>query len=115
MQLEDNFEQDGPLEIRLKGHRIGIDRILFDYKDGLTPEEIALRYPTVSLEEIYATITYYWRNRDALDEFLRAIEDHEARLWREQEANPHLAVKRLRELAAARGALAMTEPTATTP
>jgi len=44
---------------RLKGHRIGIETILPDYLDGLTLEEIALRYSTLTLEEIYATITYY--------------------------------------------------------
>ncbi len=51
MQLEDYFDFLAPNDIRLKGDRIGIETILFDYLDGLTPEEIALRYPTLSQEE----------------------------------------------------------------
>lgn len=104
MELEDYFEQIGPLEIRLKGHRVGIDTILFDYRDGLTPEEIAVRYPTLTMEQIYATITYYWRYRDQVDAFLHAVEEDEEQFWREVEANPQPEVIRLRELMKARHA-----------
>ena len=55
MQLEDYFDFLASNDIRLKGHRIGIETILFHYLDGMTAEEIALRYPTLSMEEVYAT------------------------------------------------------------
>jgi len=98
MNLEDYFDFLAPNDIRLKGHHIGIETILFDYQDGLTAEEIALRYPTLSLEEIYATITYYWRNQEQVETYLKSIIDYEKRLRMEQERNPPTAVKRLREL-----------------
>ena len=98
MQLEDYFDVLVPNDVRLKGHRIGIETILWDYLDGLTPEEIALRYPTVSLEEIYATITYYWHNQLQIDAYLKAAEAHEAWMIRQQELNPSPAVKRLQTL-----------------
>ena len=57
MRLEDNFDVLAPNHIRLKGHRIGIETILFDYLElGLFAEDIAARYPTLSLEEVYATL-----------------------------------------------------------
>jgi uncharacterized protein (DUF433 family) len=100
VQLEDYFDFLDPLDIRLRGHRLGIETILWDYlEQGSTPEEIALRYPTVSLEEICATLTYYWRNREKVDSYLRSVEAEMGRLRREQELNPSAAVKRLRELA----------------
>jgi uncharacterized protein (DUF433 family) len=102
MQLEDYFDFLAEDDIRLKGHRIGIETILFDYRDGLTAEEIVLRYPSVALEAVYATITYYLHNRARLDAYLRAAEQHEADMRREQDRHPSRAVKRLRELAEAR-------------
>ena len=56
----------------LKAQTVGIETILSDYLDlGLFPEAIALRYPTVSLEAVYATITYYWHNKERIDAYLK--------------------------------------------
>lgn len=59
MQLEDYLEFINPNEIRLKGHRIGIEDIIKYYLDGYTPEQILQELPTLNLEKIYAVITYY--------------------------------------------------------
>ena len=60
MQLEDYFDFLAPNDIRVKGTRIGVETILFDYLDlGLFAEQIATRYRTLSLEQVYATLTYY--------------------------------------------------------
>jgi len=100
MQLEDYFEFPTPNEIRLKGHRIGIETILWDHLElGLSAEEIVLRYPTLSLEKVYATLTYYWRNQERVDAYLRSIEEEMDRLRREQDLDPFPGLKRLRELA----------------
>ncbi len=109
MQLEDYFDFLAPNDIRLKGHRMGIETILFDYLDGLTAEEIALRYPTLSMEEVYATITYYWHKQAAIDAYLKAAEEHEKRMREEQERNPPPVVKRLRALIQARHQQAVAE------
>jgi uncharacterized protein (DUF433 family) len=62
MQLEDYFLFLGEDDIRIKGHRVGIDNVLFYFLEGYTPEEIRAVYPELSLEKIYATITYYLQN-----------------------------------------------------
>ena len=58
MLLEDYFDFLAPNDIRIKGTRVGIETILWDYLDlGLFPEQIAARYRTLSLEQVYATLT----------------------------------------------------------
>ena len=98
MLLTDFFDFLAPGDIRLKGHRIGIETILFDYFDGLTPEEIALRYPTLSLKDVYTTITFYWQNQAEVDVYLHAVEEYGARMRRVQDKNPPPALIRLRKL-----------------
>jgi uncharacterized protein (DUF433 family) len=71
MQLEDYFDFLGPNDIRIKGHRIGIESVLYEYIHRYqTPEEIARRFDTLSLEEIYATILYYLHNKEAVSKYL---------------------------------------------
>ena len=43
MVLTDLFDFLAPGDIRLKGHRIGIETVMFDDLGGLTAEEIVLR------------------------------------------------------------------------
>lgn len=97
MKLEDYFDFLEPLDIRVKGTRVGIETILSDYLDlGLTGEEIAHRYQTLTLEQVYATLTYYWRNQTQVDEYLRAVREAIAHQRREQDLNPPPGVLRLR-------------------
>ena len=63
MQLEDYFDFLAPDDIRIKGHRIGIESVLYEYIfHARTPEEIADIFPSLSLEQILATLLYYQRN-----------------------------------------------------
>lgn len=100
MQLEVYFDFLDPLDIRIRGSRVGIETVLGDYRElGLGAEEIAARYRTLSLEQVYATLTYYWRNQATVDDYLRRVEEEIARQRREFALNPPPGVQRLRELA----------------
>jgi uncharacterized protein (DUF433 family) len=71
MQLEDYFDFLGPNEIKIKGHRIWIENILYEYiYREQTVEELAARFPTLTLEQIHATILYYLHNKDAVDQYM---------------------------------------------
>jgi uncharacterized protein (DUF433 family) len=71
MQLEDYFDFLAPDDIRIKGHRIGIESVLYEYiHRAQTPEEIAQRSDTLTLEEIYATILYYLHNKEAVSKYV---------------------------------------------
>jgi uncharacterized protein (DUF433 family) len=79
MQLEDYFEFEkfdtkfGPVErIRIKGHRIPIERVIELFNQGTPPEDIQREaYPTLTLEEVYATITYYLHNKADVDAYVQ--------------------------------------------
>ena len=78
MQLEDYFDFEkfdtshGPVErIRIKGHRIAIENVIDFYNQGISAEEIAkVHYPSLTLEEVYATLTYYLHNKQAVDTYI---------------------------------------------
>jgi uncharacterized protein (DUF433 family) len=112
MQLEEYFDFLASNDIRVKGTRIGIETILLDYLDlGLSAEEIALRYRTLTPEQVYATLTYYWHFRSQVEAYLQAARDHEQRMVAEQTRNPSPAVQRLRAMLAARTATNIPHPT----
>ena len=102
MQLQDYFDFLAPDDIRLKGHRIGIDDVLWYYLEGYTPEEIAANLPTLSLEEIHATITYYLHSRAEMDAYLSRLTAWRENRIRQWAANPSPVVQRLRMLKAER-------------
>ncbi|MBD0347297.1 MAG: DUF433 domain-containing protein [Coleofasciculus sp. Co-bin14] len=96
MQLEDYFDFLSPDDIRIKGHRIGIDNVLDYFLEGYSPEEIAANLPTLRLEEIYATITYYLHNRADIDAYLVRLAKWREQHYQEWAVNPSPLVQRLR-------------------
>jgi uncharacterized protein (DUF433 family) len=47
----------------IAGHRIRVMDIVVLYeKRGLTPEEIAGQYPSITLADVYAALDYYLEN-----------------------------------------------------
>ena len=105
MELENYFEFLSEEDIRIKGTRIGIETVLDDYLDGISPEEISVRYRSLTLEQVYATITYYLRSREKVDAYLEAWRAYSEEARREQERNPSEVMKRLRQLKAVRARL----------
>lgn len=47
-----------------------LDSLLATYNNGSTPEEIAIQFSVLSLEDIYSTIAYYLNHRQELDNYL---------------------------------------------
>lgn len=71
MQIEDYFDFLAPDDIRIRGHRIGIETVLDAYlRHGMTAEKIQETWPTLTLEEVYATLLYYYANREQVQEYL---------------------------------------------
>lgn len=85
MNLQDYFTIIAPDDIRIRGTRIGIESILYEYiYRGKTPEEITQQFHTVTLEQVYATILYYLHNKEDVSayiadwlEFARQQREHE--------------------------------------
>jgi uncharacterized protein (DUF433 family) len=106
MQLEDYFNFLAPDDIRLKGTRIGIETILFDYLfRARTPEEIARTYPSLTLEQVYATVLYYLHHKKAIDAYMTDWLEWAERMREEQRHNPPPVANKLRRLRAERNAV----------
>jgi len=105
MQLEEYFDFLAPNDIRLKGHRIGIESVLYEYiHNAQTPEEMTVRFPTPSLEQIYATILYYLHNKGQVDKYMTDWLEHGDRMREQQRRNPPPVVLKLRRIRAERQA-----------
>jgi uncharacterized protein (DUF433 family) len=95
--IESYFDFLGPDDIRIKGTRVGIETVLDDYLHGDSPEEIAARYRTLTLEQVYATITYYLHKQEDIDHYLERWRVYTEAAWQEQQRNPPEFVRELRE------------------
>ncbi len=106
MLLQDYFDFQRPDDIRLKGTRVGIETILYDFiHRARTPEEIIQSYPSLTLEQIYATILYYLHNKDSVSAYLSNWLEHSHKMREEQRRNPSPVVVKLMKLKASRGAM----------
>jgi uncharacterized protein (DUF433 family) len=106
MQLEDYFNFLRPDDIRVKGTRVGIETILYDFiHRSRTPEEIAQSYPSVTLEQVYATILYYLHNKESVSAYIADWLEHGHRAREEQKRNPPPVSEKLRKLRAERAVM----------
>jgi len=103
MQLEDYFLFLSPDDIRIKGTRVGIETILYDYiYRSRTPEEIAKMYPSLKLEEIYATVLYYLHNKERVTQYITDWIEHGEQMRAEQRQNPSPARLRFQQMKASK-------------
>ncbi|MFB2921291.1 DUF433 domain-containing protein [Aerosakkonema funiforme] len=98
MQLEEYFDFLAPNDIRIKGTRVGIESILYEYiHRKLPPEEIVPKFRTVTLEQVYATILYYLHNKESVGKYLADWLEWGHQQRKKQEMNPHPGIIKLRE------------------
>jgi hypothetical protein len=50
--------------------RVSLDSIVYDWRNGLSPDSIAENFPTLSLEQVYGAVTYYLANQAEVDAHL---------------------------------------------
>lgn len=112
MQLEDYFDFLASGDIRIRGHRIGIEDVLYEYiYNEMTPADLAARFPSLSLEEIYAALLYYHRKRADMDVYIANWLAFGDRMRAEQAANPTPLMLKLRQVREQRAALDELEDT----
>lgn len=96
--LEEYFDFLDADDIRIKGTRVGIETVLEEYLNAMSPETIAVRYPAVTLEQVYATITFYLHNQHEIEQYLERWRQHAEQAWLRQQQHPSPAVQRLQVL-----------------
>jgi uncharacterized protein (DUF433 family) len=106
MQIEDYFNFLAPDDIRIKGSRIGIETILYEYiYRSRTPEEIAQTYTSITLEQVYATILYYIHNKEVVSNYIADWLEWGHQQRKAQEINPSPAIIRIRKIKQEREAM----------
>jgi uncharacterized protein (DUF433 family) len=70
---------------RVGGTRVTLDTLVRAFTRGATAEEIVQQYPSLSLSDVYATISYYLQNRDEVDKYLERRKKHAQGVKRENQ------------------------------
>jgi uncharacterized protein (DUF433 family) len=91
---------------RITGSRVTLDSIVHVFKNGATAEQIQEDFPSLTLPDIYAVITYYLQHPREVDDYLRGQARAAAELRSEVEGK--LETQSLRERLRQRRAQAIT-------
>lgn len=83
--------------VKVGGTRVTLDTIVKAFLRGATAEEIAQQYPSVSLSDVYATISYYLQNQKEVDKYLakRKKQAQAVKAENEKRFDPHGIRERL--------------------
>ena len=71
-------------EPHIRGHRIKVRHVVvWHEQQGMTPTEIVVTYPTITLAQVHAALAYYYDHRDeihaAIEEERRYVEELKAK------------------------------------
>ena len=84
--------------LRLTGTRVTLDSILAAFEQGATPEEIALRFPTARLADVYAVIAWTLDHQSEVASYVRERESRRGRERAASEARFAALRERVKEL-----------------
>ncbi len=56
--------------------RISLDSVIYQFREGLSPQSIHQSFPLLTLEQVYGAIAFYLANRTEIDDYL-ATEEQE--------------------------------------
>ena len=82
------FRWDEVGGIRVGSSRVTLDSLLASYHNGSTPEEIAIQFSVLRLEDIYTSIAYYLDHRQEIDSYLEQRKQ-QAQQLRQQLSQKH--------------------------
>lgn len=94
------FRADAHGVVRIGSTRVSLDVVIEAFREGASAEEILLRYSSLDLADIYATIAYYLRHQEQVDGYLLDQEAQAEAARRDVEQ--HFDTRALRERLARR-------------
>jgi uncharacterized protein (DUF433 family) len=65
---------DNEGELRIEGTRIPLHYLVYEYRQGASAEEIATRYPSLTLAQVHTLLAYYLANRKTVDTYVQEQE-----------------------------------------
>ncbi len=66
--------------MRVGSTRVSIDSVIHAFKQGYSPEEIALDFDSLTLGEVYSAINYYLQHKDEVEKYLAERSSQEEQL-----------------------------------
>jgi uncharacterized protein (DUF433 family) len=99
MKIDEYFDCLAQDDIRIKGTRIGIESVLYEfiYREQ-SPDSIVKRFPTLTLEQVYATILYYLHDKERFNAYMKDWLTFSESARATQKENPPPVIQRLHEL-----------------
>jgi uncharacterized protein (DUF433 family) len=77
----------------LIGSRVPLAHLVREFQRGELPEAIRSHYPTLSLEQVYGSITFYLGAKEEVEEDITERERVEGEFTKTHPAPPHLKEK----------------------
>ena len=82
---------------RIGKTRVSLDSVIYHFKLGATAEEIAQKFPALTLAEVYSAIAFYLSNRNEIEAYLRSQETEADVIQMDAEAKSQSKNNELRE------------------
>jgi uncharacterized protein (DUF433 family) len=73
-------------ELRVVGTRVPLHYLVYEYRQGASAEEIATRFPSLTLPQVHTLLAYYLANKKMVDEYVRQQQEKAKELQEEIEA-----------------------------
>ncbi len=81
--MSDKYVEKLDQVYRIKGSRVALDSIIYQFRQGRSPEAIQDAFPALSLSQVYGAIAYYLDHQAELDQYLAHNEATEEEFSRE--------------------------------
>ena len=81
--MSDEYVEKHDQVFRIKGTRVALDSVIYQFRIGRSPEAIQDAFPALSLSQVYGAIAYYLDHQAELDLYLAQNEATEEEFSRE--------------------------------
>jgi uncharacterized protein (DUF433 family) len=72
--------------VRVGQTRVTLDTVIAAFREGATPEAICEQYPSITLADTYAVISYYLHHQAEVDAYLQLRREDASRVRQENES-----------------------------
>ena len=81
--MSDQYVEKEERVFRIRGTRVALDSVIYQFLEGRSPEAIQDAFPALSLSQVYGGIAYYLDHQAELDQYLAENEAKEGEFSRE--------------------------------
>lgn len=100
MEPEDYFDFYPNGVMRLKGHRIDLEHVVYEYNHGMGMPELLERFPSLNQEKIQACLDYYLAHKEKIDQDIERWREEDELAYQKQQSDPRvIALKKKMEVA----------------